>query len=160
MRTAEDLLRAKDGGAGKMIRVAPETKIQQALKVMVLQKIGAVLVEDAGRMVGIWTERDLLRDTLTEGFDPGETCVGEVMSTDLIGVDWDDSVYSLMDKFLGLRVRHLLVQKDGGYIGLLSSGDALKAALQEKSAELEALHSIVSWDYHEEWRWRGDAARV
>lgn len=160
MRTAEDLLRAKGGGAGKMIRVAPETKIQQALKVMVLHKIGAVLVEDAGEIVGIWTERDLLRNTLAEGFDPWQTKVGEVMSTGLVDVAWDDGVYQLMDKFLGLRLRHLLVEKDGVYIGLLSIGDALKAALQEKSVELEALHSMVSWEYHEEWRWHGQAAAV
>ena len=160
MRTAEDLLRAKDGDAGKMIRVAPGTKIQQALKVMVLNKIGAVLVEDAGEIVGIWTERDLMRDTLTAAFEPDWTTVGEVMSTDLVAVAWDESVYQLMDKFLGLRLRHLLVEKDGAYIGLLSIGDALKAALQEKSAELEVLHSMVSWEYHEEWRWRGEEAKV
>jgi CBS domain-containing protein len=152
MRTAEDLLLAK---TSDMISVTAETTIAEALKVMILHKIGAILVKKDQALVGIWTERDLMRDTLTAGFDPGQAVIGASMSTELIAAAWDDTVYSLMDKFLGLRVRHLLVEKDGDYIGLLSIGDVLKAGLQEKSTELEALHSLVSWDYYEEWKWSG-----
>mgnify|MGYP001979115336 CR=1 FL=1 len=65
----------------------------------------------------------------------------------------DDSIYSLMDQFLGLRFRHFPVEKDGEFIGLLSIGDVLKACLHEKTQEFEELHGMVSWEYYEEWKW-------
>jgi hypothetical protein len=56
-----------------------------------------------------------------------------------------------MDKFLGLRLRHLLIKKGEEYIGLLSIGDVIKASLQEKTREFEELHAVISWEYYEEW---------
>jgi signal-transduction protein with cAMP-binding, CBS, and nucleotidyltransferase domain len=63
-----------------------------------------------------------------------------------------DTVYELMDKFLGLRLRHLLIRKGEDFIGLLSIGDVTKACLQARTKELEELHEVVSWEYYEEWR--------
>jgi len=57
-----------------------------------------------------------------------------------------------MDKFLGLRLRHLLIDKDDEFIGLLSIGDVIKAALQDKTREFEILERIATWQYHEEWK--------
>ena len=65
-----------------------------------------------------------------------------------------------MDKFLGLRLRHLPVEKEGEFIGLLSVGDVLKASLHEKTEELEKLNGMVSWDYYEEWRWDSEEVRA
>jgi signal-transduction protein with cAMP-binding, CBS, and nucleotidyltransferase domain len=77
----------------------------------------------------------------------------EVMVTDLEAVPHDTAVYKLLDMFLGLRIRHLLVERDGDYIGLVSSGDAIKAELVAKARELEELNAMVSWDYYEDWGW-------
>jgi signal-transduction protein with cAMP-binding, CBS, and nucleotidyltransferase domain len=57
-----------------------------------------------------------------------------------------------MDKFLGMRLRHLLIEKNGQYIGMLSSGDVMKETLREKTREYESLNFEVSWDYYENWR--------
>ena len=65
-----------------------------------------------------------------------------------------------MDKFIGLRLRHLPVEKEGEFIGLLSVGDVLKASLHEKTEELEKLNGMVSWDYYEEWRWDSEEVRA
>ena len=54
----------------------------------------------------------------------------------------------------GLRIRHLLVEKEGRPIGLLSAGDVMKATLEMKNRELKALNAMVSWDYYEDWRWK------
>ena len=70
---------------------------------------------------------------------------------------WDESGYSLMDKFLGLRVRHILVEKEGRYIGLLSSGDVMKAALRAKDHDLAQANAHLSWDYYEEWKYKPQA---
>lgn len=56
-----------------------------------------------------------------------------------------------MDKFLGLRLRHLLIDKNGESIGLLSVVDVMRSALQEKTLELEELHTVATWEYYEEW---------
>jgi signal-transduction protein with cAMP-binding, CBS, and nucleotidyltransferase domain len=76
------------------------------------------------------------------------------MSTGLKSATHTDTVYMLKDKFLGLRLRHLLIEKEGKYIGLLSTGDIIKASLREKDLELKDLNAIVSWEYYENWRWR------
>jgi hypothetical protein len=59
----------------------------------------------------------------------------------------------LSDLFLGLYHRHLLIEKDGKYIGLLSSGDVIRAGLLERDRELKKLNKLVSWHYYENWGW-------
>ena len=64
------------------------------------------------------------------------------------------SPYELMDKFLGLRLRHLLIRERGEVVGLLSIGDVVRFSLQSKTAEFEELKQTVNWEYYEEWRTR------
>lgn len=151
-RTAEDVIRDKDRS---IVSMPADATVRQALQSMAAQRVGAMLVTRNGAIVGIWTERDLMHDTLRIGFDPDKTELGDVMSSELISASHTDSLYEIMDKFLGLRIRHLLIEKDGGYIGLLTPGDVMKASLQEKSDELESLNHLVSWEYYEEWKWDG-----
>ena len=76
------------------------------------------------------------------------------MKSPLHTCEWNESVYILMDKFLGLRVRHLLVKKDDEYIGLLSAGDVMKACVRAKNHDLAQANSELSWDYYEEWMYK------
>lgn len=149
MNTAENLVRDKNRD---IISVPPNTTIHDALKIMTGNRIGAMLIKNEGRIVGIWTERDLMRNVMVEGFDPKTALIGDYMVTGLQSSPHTDSVYNLMDKFLGLRLRHLLVEKDGAYIGLLSIGDVIKACLLERTSELKELNSMLSWKYYEEWK--------
>jgi len=149
MKTAEDILRAKKR---ELITTPPTTTVLEALTRMRENRIGAILIEENGDIVGIWTERDLMANVIQPGFDATTVTVGERMSADLQSSRWSDSVYKLMDKFLGLRLRHLLIEKGGKYIGLLSSGDVMRAALREKNRELAALNATAGWDYYEEWK--------
>jgi signal-transduction protein with cAMP-binding, CBS, and nucleotidyltransferase domain len=121
------------------------------------RKVGAILVTRDGKPVGIWTERDLMRNILDAAFDPKTTRIEDVMTKDLISASHTDTVYNLMDKFLGLRVRHLLVEKDGETIGMISGGDVMKASIQEKDEELKQLNTMVGWDYYENWCWRPES---
>ena len=150
MKTAEEILNEKNRS---IISVPSETLVIETIKVMVRSRIGAILVTEDGKIVGIWTERDLLEDTTKEKFDPRRMRIREVMTTKLISAPHTDPVYQLLDKFLGLRIRHLLIEKDGQYIGLLSWGDVIKAYLNIKQEELRKLNAMVSWEYYENWRW-------
>jgi len=150
MRTAEEIVKYK---GMDMECVNGDTPICEALKVMNEKHIGSVLVKRDEKIVGIWTERDLLNNCLGEGFDPQKTKVGDLMSANLQSAKHDDNVYELMDKILGKRMRHLLVEKEGEYIGILSSGDVMRATMLEKDDELKKLNAMASWDYYENWKW-------
>ena len=151
MKTAEDIVNEK---GGKMVSVPAETTIHDALELMIEKKVGAVLVTEQKATVGIWTSRDLMRDVVLTGFDPHTEVVRDHMSSPILSAPHTDTPYNMMDKFLGLRINHLLIEKDGAYIGILSSGDVMKAVIQDKSKELTQLRSMVSWEYYEEWRFK------
>ncbi len=150
MKRAEDIIKEK---GTDLITISADATIEDALKLMVAKKIGAVLVEENGEIVGIWTERDLLRNSLVDSFNPRNSRIGDYMTKELITVDGSENIYRMMDKFLGLRLRHLPVEKEGKIIGLLSAGDVIKAALLEKTKEFDELNEMVSWEYYENWRW-------
>lgn len=151
MKTALEILERKDK---RMLSVKPDTLIYDALTFMVDKNIGAVLVKDGDKIVGIWTERDLMKNTVQDGFDPKAAKISEYMTKKLRSVPCTATVYTLHDIFLGKRLRHLLIERDGQYIGLLSAGDVMKAILQAKDQELHELNVSVSWEYYEDWKWK------
>lgn len=151
MKTAAELLQEK---GNEIFSVPPDSTIYDALQLMNKNNIGAMLVEEDGNIIGIWTERDLTRNILRDGFDIRKTKIKDVMISDLIKVPHDCTTYKMMDIFLGKRLRHLLVEKEGKFIGLLSIGDVIKANLMAKSQELEELNKIVSFEYYSNWRWK------
>ena len=151
MNIAEDLIRDKNR---ELFSMPVGTRIAEAVTAMVDQNVGCLLITEKDEYVGIWTERDLLQDFAKHGSGIENEPVDAYMSQPLQHCEWNDSVYKLMDKFLGLRVRHLLVKKDGRFIGLLSTGDVMKASIREKNQELAHLNATLSWDYYEEWRHR------
>lgn len=150
MITAADILENK---GGKLISVNIESTVADALHVMLENKIGAIVVKDGEEIKGIWTERDLMKNVITEGFYSKTTKIKDVMSAKLIFSSYKDSLYQLMDKCLGMRLRHLLIEKDGQFIGLLSAGDLTRANLIQKSIDLEELNKMADWDYYENWKW-------
>lgn len=150
MKTAEDIINEK---GRPNLHVTPDATVRDALKAMTAGKVGAILVKEGDEVVGIWTERDLMKNTLAEGFDAGTAAIGELMSEGLKYAPHSASIYTMMDMFLGLRMRHLLIEKGGKFIGLLSAGDVMRACLEEKSQELKDLNAIVGWKYYEDWGW-------
>ncbi len=151
MQTAGEILERK---GHEIISVSPDDTIYNALKVMLGKNIGAILVKDGEDYVGIWTERDLMRDVMDENFNPRTAKVKDHMVTGLKFADHSESCYQLLDKFLGMRLRHLLIKKNDKYIGILSIGDVNKALLVEKTKEIERLNQMVSWRYYEDWKWK------
>ena len=149
MLTAGHILESK---GGSIISVNIDATVADALHVMIENRIGAILIKDGDEIKGIWTERDLMRNVVTEGFYSKTTKIQEVMTTNLISSSVDDSIYQLMDKFLQRRLRHLLIEKEGKYIGILSSGDITRAQLMLKSKELDELNRMADWDYYENWK--------
>ena len=116
-------------------------------------RIAAVLVKEGDDMVGIWTERDYLRNSSDPDFKPQAVKVGDYMSSPLHFANHDANLTQLEEMFLGLYLRHLPVQKDGSFIGMISIGDVLRANLLEKDSKIKELNSLASWQYYENWGW-------
>ncbi|MFK7864099.1 MAG: cyclic nucleotide-binding/CBS domain-containing protein [Pseudohongiellaceae bacterium] len=149
IRTAKDILNEK---GGHLVTVTSDATVHQALTVMTQNKVGAIVIVDDEKIIGIWTERDLMFRALEEGFNPKTAKLSDNMSVNLISANVDEQAYQLYDKFLGRRIRHLLIEEDGEYIGLLSVGDVMKANLQQKNEEFEELNHMVSLEYYENWK--------
>ncbi|MFC1584317.1 cyclic nucleotide-binding/CBS domain-containing protein [Fibrobacterota bacterium] len=150
MITAEELLRDK---GRELIGVSPDASIRDALKVMVEKKIGSILIKENGKVAGIWTERDFMQNILSEGFDLDRSRVGDYMTTKLQYARISDPLHILMDKFLGLGIRHLLIEKNGECVGVLSTRDVVRSNLHEKFQELKKENAETSWEYYENWKW-------
>lgn len=149
MKTAQDILQEKK--APEMVTISENTTIYDAIARMVENKIGAMLVTGGGEIIGIWTERDYLKNTLEPGFDPKSARICDYMNSDLIAVAHDTPIIELQEKFLGLYIRHILIEKEQKYIGMLSVGDVIRATLLEKDEEIRDLNKIASWEYYENW---------
>lgn len=147
--SAKDIL--KDKG-GHMVAISSNASVYQALTLMTQNHVGSVVVTEDEKIIGIYTERDLMFHVLEEGFDPKSSRLKDHMSENLISANVEEQAYQLYDKFLGRRVRHLLIEENGDYIGLLSVGDVMKANLQQKTEELDELHDMVNLEYYENWK--------
>ena len=151
METAKNMLADK---GREIVSVPVGTTLFATLEKMNQNKVGAILVTRDDKIIGIWTERDLMQDVIQEDFDLKSALIEEYMTTHLVFALHTDTVFNLMDKFLGLRIRHLLIEEDGNIIGLVSGGDVMKCVIHEKDTDLKQLKSMVSWDYYEDWKWK------
>ena len=150
MKSAGDILSDKKRD---MVSVRPEQTIREALERMQVNRIGAVLVKRADKIVGIWTERDLARDILKPGFNIDTAKVEDHMTTRLFTAPVDTPILKLQEMFLGLFIRHILITQGRKTVGLLSIGDVMRAGLLEKDTQIRDLTAMSSWEYYENWGW-------
>lgn len=150
MKTAEDIVNDKNK---EMICISSDKTIHEVLQLMVANRIGAILVKKNDKIVGIWTERDLMSDIITPGFNPETARIGEYMTTPLKTTPYSTPIFKLEEMFLGLFLRHILVEKEGEYIGILSIGDVVRASLLGKDRKIKELNALASWEYYENWGW-------
>lgn len=138
--TVMDVLEAK---GRHVFSVTPRHTMQDVVRLLMAHRIGALLVVDDGCMVGIVTERDVLRECLddVEGFDG--RLVEDVMTRDVVIARPCLS----LDETLGLmtrhRIRHLPIVEAGEVVGLISIGDAVKLSLDETVHENGFLHEYI-----------------
>ena len=124
--------------------VSPETKVLVAVQRMNERKIGALLVIDRGRPVGIFTERDVLVRVVSAGLDPGTTPVNEVMTRSPVVIRSDVTVNQAMLVITERRCRHLPVIDDGELRGLISIGDLMSWLVRNQQRTIEDLYDYVN----------------
>jgi CBS domain-containing protein len=150
MKTAEDILNEKQRDT---VCISGDRSVMDAVRMMVDNSIGAILIKEGDRYVGIFSERDLLRNTADPNFNPATARVSDFMSTPLHCAPHDLPLIRLKEKFLGLFVRHLVIEKEGRRIGMLSIGDAMRASLLEQDMQIKELNAVASWEYYDDWGW-------
>lgn len=144
MSTIRELLNRK---GGTVVMIGKDASVREAIEIMSDANIGAVIVQEDNRAVGIFTERDYLRKIALKGRASRDTRLHEVMSSPLITINPDDAVDAAMETMTTCRCRHLPVMSDDTLDGIVSLGDLVKFSLQEKEAEVEQLSHYIAGSY-------------
>ena len=118
--------------------------ISEAVSEMNGHRVGSVLVLDAGRLVGIFTERDVLRRVVGAGVDPKRSLVSDVMTANVITISPEASVEETMVLFTEKRCRHLPVLDNGKLVGTISIGDITRWMADSHRAEAEHLKNYIT----------------
>ena len=127
--------------------VSPEATVYDAVAMMAEKNVGALLVVEEGRLVGVISERDYTRKVMLRGKRSRETQVREIMSTQLTTVDPKESVDDCLRFMTEKRIRHLPVVKGGEICGVISIGDLVKHVISVQSATLDQLERYISGGY-------------
>lgn len=136
MATLHDLLALK---GHEVIAVQPADTVLQAANLMNDRNIGGVVVLEGDRLVGIFTERDVLRRVVAQGLDPTATTVAEVMTTSVITCPPELTLDDCASLMTTRGVRHLPVQDASGLTGLVTIRDLLAYKVSEQQATLEQM---------------------
>ncbi len=121
----------------KLLTAAPETTVSQAAKLMAKKNVGAVMIVENERLVGIFTERDALVRVIAQGRDTETTQLAEVMTADPQTVDPTKSFGAALLMMYENGFRHVPVVEEGKVIGIVSSRNALDPDLEEFVAEAQ-----------------------
>ena len=106
-------------------RIPCEASIADTAKKMRDERVGALLIERNGELVGSVSDRELVRKAVAEGKDLDSTRVESIMTTPLNSIDTTETLLDVQDKMRDLGVRHLVVREAGTVVGIISVGDLL-----------------------------------
>ena len=126
----------------QLVSLDAMTPCRDAAKVMDEKKIGSVAVREAGKVVGIVTERDLVARVLAAG-DSGAMPIGEAMRTDLPRIAPETSEAEAAELMRTHYTRHLLVERDGQVTGIISMRDVIQLMLDDKQFLIEQLQTYI-----------------
>lgn len=144
MITVRDILNAKGSNVWS---VSPDTPICDALKLMAEKEVGAVLVLKDNKVVGIFSERDLVRKIITLKDFSCDVPIRKVMSDRVLCVQPSDSVNACMQIMTEKRFRHLPVLEGETLLGMISIGDLVKSVIAEQNNTIESLGKYISGTY-------------
>ena len=140
MKSVAQLLALKSGG---IVGIAPEVTVLDAVKLLAEKNVGAMLVMDGPRLVGMFSERDYARKVVLQGKSSANTPVSEVMTRDVVFVTPANTNEDCMALMTDKRVRHLPVVANDQVVGLLSIGDLVKDIISKQQFIISQLESYI-----------------
>jgi CBS domain-containing protein len=143
MATVSDILERK----GPFVAtVEPKATAAEAARQMSEARIGAVVVSEGDKVVGIFTERDVLAKVVARGLDPATTPVDEVMSKPVTCAEADTPLEVVKAAFTDKRLRHMPVVSDGKLAGIVTSGDVTAWEVRDNRETIDLLYKFIhSW---------------
>ncbi len=141
MKTVRQLLQSK---GREVWSIAPEAMVYDALKVMAEKSVGALVVLDAGQVVGIISERDYARKVSLQGKSDRTTPVKEIMTPKVVYVRPEQTIEECMALMTDKRIRHLPVMENDRLIGVISIGDVVKALISEQEFIIAQLENYIT----------------
>lgn len=140
MKTVQQIL---DEKPLKLLSVKPESTVYDALKLMAEKEVGALVVLEEGRLVGIFSERDYARKVILHGKSSKDTAVREIMTSRVVcaapGHTMDECMALMTDK----RVRHLPVLAHKQVVGVISIGDVIKEVIADQQFQIHQLEHYI-----------------
>ncbi len=130
MKKVRDLLHSK--GSAEIYNVGPDATVLDALRLMADKKVGALLVMEDGKPVGVFSERDYARRLALMDRSSSTTQIREVMTSDLIFVSPADTMEYCMELMTEKHIRHLPVLEGDDLIGMISIGDLVKNIIEDQ----------------------------
>ena len=141
MARVSEILRGKQS---EVLKIDASATVFEAIKKIVEQNVGSILVTRDDDVVGIMTERDYLRKIAIFGRTSHDTLVGEIMSSPLMYVTPETTIEESMAIMTDRRIRHLPVVENDGVVGIISIGDLVKFQSQEQSFQIQYLTEYIS----------------
>jgi CBS domain-containing protein len=140
MKSLNQLLAAK---GGQVYSIRPDATVIDALRLMAQKDVGALLVMEDTRVVGIMSERDYARKVILQGKSSQDMAVRDIMTSDVVKVDPSKTVEECMGLMTQRRIRHLPVCEGEKLVGLVSIGDLVKEVIAEQEQTIKQLESYI-----------------
>ena len=145
MITVKQLLKGKKGDC--ICTITPQDTVYKALEIMAEKNIGALVVVEKEKIVGMFSERDYARGVVLKGRSSKDTSVSELMDSNVCYVRPEQTIDECMALFTKKRVRHLPVLEMEKLVGLVSIGDAVKQYLEDKEFHIQQLENYITGCY-------------
>lgn len=141
MKLVRNILDSK----GKDIwQVAPDDSVLNTIKLMAEKGVGALLVIDHEKLVGIVSERDYARKVILKGRSSETTPVKDIMTPEVVCAEPENTVEECMSLMTEKHIRHLPVMQLGKVVGVLSIGDLVKAIIEEQHFTIKQLEMYIA----------------
>lgn len=136
-----DLLRSK---GSDVATVGPAASVAELVEALAHHNVGALVVVDGEAVVGIVSERDVVRQLRARGAELLGARISEIMTTDVVTCGPPDSLDSLAQTMTERRIRHMPVVEDGRLTGIISIGDVVKSRISQLESDREQLESYIA----------------